>query len=135
MLIACQGSFGRQVGFGSFPPGDAPADGGQQGEDFAVHGVVVLLALGKYPHGLAGALVLYADFGAQLLDVLGGGVEGVAPHPASPQAVQEVFAGGGRVDNQDGPLRDARDDDGLLLGIEAAGRVAGLVGHREVVRA
>jgi hypothetical protein len=77
--------------------------------------VIILLALGKYPHGFPRPAVLDADFGAQLLDVFGGGVEGVGPDAAGPQAVQEVFAGGGRVDDQGRPLRDARDDDGLLL--------------------
>ena len=77
--------------------------------------MVIALALGKYPHGLAGPLVLHADFGAQLLDVLRGGVQRIGPDASSPEAVQEVFAGGGRVHDQDGALRDARDDDGLCL--------------------
>jgi hypothetical protein len=44
-----------------------------------------------------------------------------------------VFAGGGTMHNEGRPLRDARDDDGLLLGVKAAGRVAAFIGDGEVV--
>jgi hypothetical protein len=73
--------------------------------------MVIALALRKYPLGLARPAVLHADFGVQLLDIFGGSVEAVAPHAASPEAVEEVLACGRTMHDEDGPLRDARDDD------------------------
>ena len=97
--------------------------------------MVVLFALGKYPVGLAGPAVLDAYFGVQLLDVGGVGIEGKRPNLAGSKAVQEVFAGEIGVRDEDGPLRDARDDDRLLLGVVAAAGLPVLVGDGEVVGA
>ena len=85
--------------------------------------------------GLARPAVLDADLGVQLLDVGRVGIEGERPDLAGAEAVQEVFAGEVGVRDEDGPLRDARDDDRLLLGVVAAAGLPVLVGDGKVLGA
>jgi hypothetical protein len=65
-----------QVVRGRFPADDAPAYRHKEGEDFAVERVIVPLALGQNPCGLARAPVADAYFRIQLLGIFGGGVTG-----------------------------------------------------------
>ena len=74
LLIYSRRIFNRDLGLGvaSYDP---IADCHKGGKALAVERVVVLLALGKNPHGLACSAVFDADLGSHLLDVVGYGVE------------------------------------------------------------
>ena len=99
---------------------DPVADGDQGGETLAVKGVVVLLALGQDPHGLARPAVLDSDLGGHLLGVSWVGVDGEGVQPAGAKACQDVLDGEVGEADEAGAVALARNKDEVGLAIEAA---------------
>jgi hypothetical protein len=77
-----------QVVRGGFPPDDAPTHGDEEAKDFTVKGVVVPLALGENPSGLARPAIADADLRVELVHILGGGITGESEDLPRPEAVE-----------------------------------------------